>query len=79
MSFHFFSTFGEMKQKSCYLVNQKLETKESMTIIKIREIMEWKEPETESPNSLYLHFSLTLNNVSMEQTESNVDKAKRFE
>lgn len=68
-----------MKQKGCYLANQKLETKESMTNIKIGEIMQWKEPEMESPKSIYAHFWLTLNNVSMEQTESNTDKAKRSE
>ena len=68
-----------MKQQGCSLVNQKLETKESITNIKIGEIMEWKEPEMESPNSIYPHFWLTLSSVSMEQTESNTDKAKRSE
>ena len=68
-----------MKQQGCSLVNQKLETKESFTNIKIEEIMESKEPEMESPNSIYPHFWLTLSSVSMEQTESNTDKAKRSE
>lgn len=75
--FHFFSTFGKMKQKGCCLANQKLEAKEPMTNIKTGEIMERKEPEMESPNSIYAHFWLTLNKVFMEQTESNTGEAKR--